>query len=80
MEAEKMPHFITIVTNSTILQEILITAGGENVAPVLIEQAVQSELLHIGYAVLIGDQRKFLSVLLTLKVSFILSISCSRLT
>lgn len=49
------------------IKELLITAGGENVAPVLIEQVIQSELLHVGYAVLIGDKRKFLSVLLTLK-------------
>ncbi|KAF9421546.1 hypothetical protein HW555_002479 [Spodoptera exigua] len=49
------------------IKELLITAGGENVAPVLIEQAVQAELLHIGYAVLIGDRRKFLSILVTLK-------------
>ncbi|KAJ0182505.1 hypothetical protein K1T71_001874 [Dendrolimus kikuchii] len=49
------------------IKELLITAGGENVAPVLIEQTIQSELLHVGYAVLIGDKRKFLSVLLTLK-------------
>lgn len=54
----------------TILQELLITAGGENVAPVLIEQTIQAELLHVGYVVLIGDRRKFLSVLLTLKVRF----------
>ncbi|XP_026731627.1 long-chain-fatty-acid--CoA ligase ACSBG2-like isoform X2 [Trichoplusia ni] len=49
------------------IKELLITAGGENVAPVLIEQTVQAELLHVGYAVLIGDRRKFLSILLTLK-------------
>ncbi|XP_073957858.1 long-chain-fatty-acid--CoA ligase ACSBG2-like isoform X2 [Choristoneura fumiferana] len=49
------------------IKEILITAGGENVAPVLIEQTVQTELPHVGYAVLIGDRRKFLSILLTLK-------------
>ncbi|CAF4792873.1 unnamed protein product [Pieris macdunnoughi] len=49
------------------IKEILITAGGENIAPVLIEQTVQAELPHIGYAVLIGDRRKFLSILLTLK-------------
>lgn len=49
-------------------QELLITAGGENIAPVLIEQQVQAELIHIGYAVLIGDRRKFLSILITLKV------------
>ncbi|XP_041975814.1 very long-chain-fatty-acid--CoA ligase bubblegum-like isoform X2 [Aricia agestis] len=49
------------------IKELLITAGGENVAPVLIEQQVQAELLHVGYAVLIGDRRKFLAILLTLK-------------
>ncbi|XP_026319506.1 long-chain-fatty-acid--CoA ligase ACSBG2 isoform X2 [Hyposmocoma kahamanoa] len=49
------------------IKELLITAGGENIAPVLIEQQVQAELIHIGYAVLIGDRRKFLSILITLK-------------
>ncbi|XP_030033361.2 long-chain-fatty-acid--CoA ligase ACSBG2 isoform X2 [Manduca sexta] len=49
------------------IKELIITAGGENVAPVIIEQAVQAELLHVGFAVLIGDRRKFLSILLTLK-------------
>ncbi|CAH2102506.1 unnamed protein product [Euphydryas editha] len=49
------------------IKELLITAGGENIAPILIEQAVQAELLHVGYAVLVGDRRKFLSILLTLK-------------
>lgn len=49
------------------IKELLITAGGENVAPVSIEQAIHAELLHVGYATLIGDKRKFLSVLITLK-------------
>ncbi|XP_049881435.1 long-chain-fatty-acid--CoA ligase ACSBG2-like isoform X2 [Pectinophora gossypiella] len=49
------------------IKELLITAGGENIAPVLIEQVVLAELIHIGYAVLIGDRRKFLSILLTIK-------------
>lgn len=51
------------------LKEILITAGGENVAPVLIEQNVKTELPFLGQAVVICDRKKFLSILLTLSVS-----------
>jgi long-chain-fatty-acid--CoA ligase ACSBG len=49
------------------LKELIITAGGENVAPVPIEQAVKQELSNISNVFLVGDRRKFLSVLLTLK-------------
>lgn len=37
-------------------------------APVPIEEAVKTEVPIISNAMLIGDQRKFLSMLLTLKV------------
>lgn len=48
------------------LKELLITAGGENVPPVPIEHIVQKELQNIGYAMVIGDKKKFLSLLITL--------------
>lgn len=50
------------------IKEILITSAGENIAPVLIENNL-NEVLNkvVSYAIVIGDQRKFLSVLFTLK-------------
>ncbi|XP_054628341.1 long-chain-fatty-acid--CoA ligase ACSBG2-like isoform X2 [Dunckerocampus dactyliophorus] len=49
------------------IKEIIITAGGENVAPVPIENLVKAETSIISNVMLIGDRRKFLSMLLTLK-------------
>ena len=45
-------------------KEIIITAGGKNIAPKNIEAAIKNDEL-VAEAVVIGDRRKFLSVLIT---------------
>ncbi len=51
------------------LKEIIITSGGKNVAPVPIEEEIKKELEGlISYAIAVGDNRKFLTCLLTLQV------------
>ncbi len=50
------------------IKELIITAGGENIPPVLIEDTIKSELPCISNAIVIGDRKKFLSCILTLKV------------
>lgn len=47
---------------------MIITAGGENVAPVLIENEINTVLPLFSTVVVIGDKLKFLTCLLVLKV------------
>ncbi len=54
--------FLTITGRK---KEIIITAGGKNIAPKNIEAAIKQSPL-VGEAVVIGDRRKFLTVLITL--------------
>lgn len=49
------------------IKELLITAGGENVPPVPIEDRLKVELPAISNCMLIGDKRKFLSMLITIR-------------
>jgi len=47
-------------------KELLITSGGKNVAPAPIEGSVKANCPYIANAVMIGDQRKFCSMLVAM--------------
>nr|XP_033792837.1 long-chain-fatty-acid--CoA ligase ACSBG2-like isoform X3 [Geotrypetes seraphini] len=49
------------------IKELIITSGGENIPPSPIENSVKEEVPIISNAMVIGDERKFLSLLITLK-------------
>ncbi|CAB1117569.1 unnamed protein product [Ectocarpus sp. CCAP 1310/34] len=49
------------------IKELIITAGGENVPPVLIENEFKTELPCIANCMVVGDKRKFLSILIALR-------------
>ena len=49
-------------------KELIITANGENIAQVPIEQELCKRMPELEYAVVIGDKRKFLSVILVPKM------------
>ncbi len=51
------------------IKELIITAGGENIAPVPIEDILKAESPKlISNCMVVGDKRRFLTILVTLKV------------
>ncbi len=51
------------------IKEMIVTAGGVNVPPVTLEERIKKELASIvGNVVVIGDARRFLTCLITLRV------------
>ena len=47
------------------------TSGGENVAPVPIEEQIKKHLPFISNALVIGDQRKYIAAMLAFKVNML---------
>lgn len=56
---------------SHVAPELIITSGGENIAPVPIENRIKTELPFLSNVFVIGDQRKYLSCLVTILVSHV---------
>jgi long-chain-fatty-acid--CoA ligase ACSBG len=50
------------------IKELIITAGGENIPPVLIENEMKAAMVALSNCMVIGDKRKFLTMLVSLKV------------
>lgn len=48
-------------------KELIVTAGGENVSPIPIEVAIKDSCPIVNHAIVIGDERKYLTCLITLK-------------
>lgn len=61
------PNGNVIITGR--IKEIIVTAGGENVAPLAIETNVKSRLPFISNIMVVGDRRKFLMAILTMKTN-----------
>ena len=51
-----------------IIIELIITSGGENIPPVLLEDNILREVPFLSNVMVVGDKRKYLTCLMTLKV------------
>lgn len=49
------------------VKELIITAGGENIPPILIENEIKNILPFISNVMAVGDMKKFLTCLISLK-------------
>eukprot|EP00731_Ephydatia_muelleri_P030982 Em0022g496a len=51
------------------IKELVITSGGKNIAPVPIEDAIKEKAPFLSNVMVVGDHRKYISCLVTLKVT-----------
>lgn len=51
------------------IKELIITAGGENIPPILIEDTIKEELPILSNVMVVGDRKKFLAALFTFRVT-----------
>jgi long-chain-fatty-acid--CoA ligase ACSBG len=49
------------------IKDLIITAGGENIPPTLIENEMKNAMLALSNCLVIGDRRKFLTMLISMK-------------
>jgi len=56
--------FLTITGRA---KELIKTAGGENIPPLRLENTIKEELAAVSHAVVVGDRRRYLVVLLALR-------------
>jgi len=49
------------------IKELIITAGGENIPPVLIENEMKAAMVALSNVLVVGDRRKYLAMLVSLK-------------
>lgn len=66
-EGKVNKHGIMFITGR--IKELLVTAGGENVAPVVIEVNIKQELPFLSNVMVIGDAQKYVAALLTFRVT-----------
>ena len=49
------------------IKELIVTAGGENIPPVLIEDEMKATMLALSNCMVVGDRRKYLAMVISVK-------------
>ena len=66
-EAEGIPSPSGFMHITGRIKDLIITAGGENIPPTLIENEMKQAMLALSNCLVIGDRRKFLTMLISMK-------------